>query len=676
MNTSQSWKILLLGVCATRVAVGAAAEKIDLERQTPVAAGQPVPVVDFFRQPAFQSPAVNRAGTHVAAIVSGAKDQTDLFVFELGKKAPQIWSAAAERDVLNLNWLDDTRLVFTVGKERVWVDGVMATSTVRADEPHALFQQCGATLVGVPDAERLRPVFWVGGHIDAGDRKTGGIVRVNTDINTGPLTGWGDTTPDSVRNQMRIDNNRHVARSYPLLASEFTARYLADQEGEIAFAIANSASGVETLHRFTGEGWAACPVDLDQFQVLAAGTKPGELVVRGPHVEGTAQPLQLLDATTGQPVSVLLTVEEYDFNGAIYRHPDTHRILGASFHRNGPRMAWFDEQYRQLQKALDGFFPKMVARIVSSDIAEKNFFVSVSSDRQPVMYYRVNFAEKSVGLIQASRPWIDAARMQPVNMFKYKTAEGRSLDAYVMLPAGTTKEHPAPLVVLPHDDPHGRSTWEFDAEAQFLASRGYAVLRPNYRGSAGYDWMFPYADRWAYRKMHDDVTAATRALLATGLIDRERIAIMGTGFGGYLALSGAVHAPELYRCAVTINGVFDWERRMQDEKLNQFDDPGYAMMRRWLGDPAAEPARFEENSPLRHVANAKAPIFVFHGREDAVPIMNQSRALVGELQRHHVPHEVMSLGGERYALAYLKNRVEMYGRVADFLEKNLAPRGG
>jgi pimeloyl-ACP methyl ester carboxylesterase len=651
-----------------------AAEKLDLERETPVPADQTIPIVDFFRNPAFRDPEVNRGGTHVAAMVSGAKDQTDLFVFELENKKLQLWSAPADRDVLNLNWLDDSRLVFTVGKENVWTDGVLAANTARASEPRALFQQCQATLVGIPDADRLQPLYWVSGHIDAGDRKKGGVVRVNTELNTGDLTGWGDKIPSDVHNQMRIDNTRHVLRTYPLLDGEFTVRYLADQAGELAFAVNNSASGIETLHRFTGEKWESCSVDLDRFEIIGPGHKAGELVVRGPSEEGKPQPLQFLDTATGQPGAVLLTDEAYDFNGWIYRHPDSHEILGASFQRNGPRVAWFNDAYRALQKTLDAAFTGLTARILSSDIAEKNFFIGVSSDRQPVVYYRFNAEQKSITPVKASRPWIDPARMRPISMFKYKTAEGRSIDAYVTLPAGASKDNPAPLVVLPHDGPRSRSTWEFHAEAQFLASRGYAVLQPNYRGSIGYDWMFPYEHRWAYRKMHDDVTAATKTLLGTGLIDRSRVAIMGTGFGAYLALSGAVHEPNLYRCAVTISGIFDWERRMADEKYNQFNNPSYAVMRRWLGDPETEKARFEEISPLRHFGNTRVPTLVFHGREDAVPVVNQARALIGELNKHDVPHEVVVLGGERYALAYLKNRVELYARIAAFLQQHLAAR--
>src|SRR5690606_23530181 len=104
--------------------------------------------------------------------------------------------------------------------------------------------------------------------------------------------------------------------------------------------------------------------------------------------------------------------------------------------------------------------------------------------------------------------------------------------------------NPPPLVVLPHGGPWVRDTWGFNGEVQFLASRGYAVLQPNYRGSSGFDWMFPEEDRFEFRKMHDDVTDATKTVVASGYVDADRVAIMGGSFGAYLALSGVVHEPE------------------------------------------------------------------------------------------------------------------------------------
>jgi dipeptidyl aminopeptidase/acylaminoacyl peptidase len=345
------------------------------------------------------------------------------------------------------------------------------------------------------------------------------------------------------------------------------------------------------------------------------------------------------------------------------------------FERDGPNMVWFTKQYRHLQTMLEGYFPGLVVRILGSDQAEKVFLVATFSDRQATRYYMVDLAKRTFGLFKDSQPWIDPTRMQPVNIIKFKTRDGRQLDAYLTLPAGASKEHPPALVVLPHGGPWVRDSWGFHArnEAQFLASRGYAVLQPNYRGSEGYDWMFSPEDRWDFRKMHDDVTDATKAMIESKLIDGSRVAIMGASFGGYLAISGVVNEPDLYRCAVTIAGVFDWADMIKDRKFDQFDNPSYGRLLRKLGDPAGQPEKFDAIAPGRHVDRIRVPVFVSHGRDDPVADISQSKHLVSELEKHHVPYESLLVSEEGHGMGHLKNEVELYTRIEAFLAKYLAP---
>jgi dipeptidyl aminopeptidase/acylaminoacyl peptidase len=245
-----------------------------------------------------------------------------------------------------------------------------------------------------------------------------------------------------------------------------------------------------------------------------------------------------MDAATGKLGDVLYENPGYDFTGWLFRHPVTHEIVGLHNNTSGPRTVWFTDGYRNIQKALNAFFPGKIVEVIDSNKEGNRFLVDVFSDTQPPIYYWVDLEKHILGLVKNSSPWIDPARMQPMNVMKFKTRDGHELDAYVTMPTGASKQHPAPLVVLPHGGPWFRNVWGFDHEAQFLASRGYAVLQPNYRGSSGYGWMFPEKDRFAFRKMSDDVTDATKTLLASGMIDSRRIAIMGGSFGGYLAISG------------------------------------------------------------------------------------------------------------------------------------------
>ena len=173
--------------------------------------------------------------------------------------------------------------------------------------------------------------------------------------------------------------------------------------------------------------------------------------------------------------------------------------------------------------------------------------------------------------------------------------------------------------------------------------------------------------------MHDDVTDAVRKLLETGVIDSKRVAIMGRSFGGYLALSGVAFEPSLYRCAVTIAGVFDWATELQERKYNQYTDPTYGRLLRKLGDPEKQEEKFARISPLRHVANVRASVFVAMGKEDHSATALDSPRLVSELERHKVPNEKFFASNEGAGTWHLTTQLELYSRIEDFLAKNLAP---
>jgi dipeptidyl aminopeptidase/acylaminoacyl peptidase len=358
----------------------------------------------------------------------------------------------------------------------------------------------------------------------------------------------------------------------------------------------------------------------------------------------------------------------------LYRHPKHKRLLGLRYHQKLPKVVWLDPQYEALQVGLNKLLPSLVVTIAGSNKEETQFFITTTSDRHPTQYYHFDLNKRELSPVASTAPWIDPQRMRPMQGLVYKTRDGVELEGYVTLPENATKEAPAPLVVLPHGGPWARDTWSWDPEVQFLASRGYAVFQPNYRGSTSYGCRIPEDDNWAFRKMHDDVTDGVKTLLRTGLIDQNRMAIMGTSFGGYLALCGAVYEADFYKCAVTVAGVFDWERVMKEARSSSNFPASYGLLRRRLGDPKADAERFDSISPSRHVEQIKIPIYVAHGTEDPVANVAQSRRLISELKKHRVPYEAQFEGNEAHGFRHFENRIQLYSGIEKFLAKHLAPK--
>lgn len=653
------------------ISAATAAEKFDLKRITPVPSTEQIPTMDFFRPLVLQQPVLNPSGTRVAAIVTAGEDKHQLLVYDLKSQKTEMVGGSGDKDLYQVHWLNDTKLMFSLSTRKLYGLGLLAADVGSLSSAYPLLQYYGSSLVSIPLKNRLRPLVW--NRFDFESQQDRGVAVINTEITTGKLVNLavaGARGSDAM--DAKDNNDRHIVDSYPLPQHGLTYGYMADKEGQLAFSFTGQ-DGELAMHRLAEKQWIKCPVDLEHIDIVGNGDQPGQLVVVGPRQEGKPRALQLMDAATGQLGEVLLQDQAYDFSGWLYHSPATGDLLGAVFERNGPRVVWFNEEYRGLQKVLDGFFPGLVVRIYGSDVAHKIFLVGTYSDKQPVTYNWVDLENRKAGLIKNSAPWIDPQRMQPMNIIKFKTRDGRQLDAYLTMPAGASKTNLPPLVVLPHGGPYVRERWGFDGQAQFLASRGYAVLQPNYRGSTGYNWMFPEEDEWDFRKMHDDVTDATKTMMSSGLVDKGRIAIMGGSFGGYLSIAGVVNEPSLYRCAVTIAGVFDWEQQLKSEKYDQYDSPLYGRMLKKLGDPKKDPARFDAISPGRHVDQIRVPVFVSGGKEDRTVEIQQSKRLLAELEKYNVPHETMIVGGEGHGMGHLKNEVELYDRIVAFLDKNLKP---
>ncbi len=645
MNLTPSTGIALICLAASPLA---ATQFSDLKRDEPVLATEQIPIVDFVRPALFESAQLNHTGTQIGAIVPGDDDHTNLITYELAtKKLDGIGAPRGDRDISSFDWIDGNRLVYLLSENKIVGRHLIlseAGKLANGEEVGAFGSDGSVSIIANTPDDRTQVLVDLKGYHLRYDHPE--LINV---INHGDL----------------------VVR-YPELKTDhgFNNAFIGDKMGRLGFGITQE-DGILALHQLAGESWIKCPEDLDQVEVIDAGDSPGELTVLGARDGTGPRPLEFMDAESGKPGDVLLQDKAYDFNGWLFRDPVSHNIVGAIFHRAAPTVVWFTQAYRDLQKVVDGLFPNQVVRILGMDDAGKVLLLGSGNDRQPLVYSWVDLEKHASGLIKTTEPWIDPKRMRPMGVIKYKTAEGRQLDAYLTLPAGASKANPPPVVVLPHPFIQGRTVWGYDSLVQFLASRGYAVLQPNYRGSAGYGWMFPEQDEWEFRKMSDDVTSATKTVIAMGLVDPKRVAIMGTYFAGYLAASGAAYERGLYKCALAMSSYFDWGRYIKQDKYGQFSNPIYSRYLRKLGDPDKNPQRFDAIAPLLHAGQVNAALFISWGEYDDPELISQSKDMASAVERNHVQVETLSFLDEAVGVRHLDHKIELYSHIEAFLSKNL-----
>ncbi|MEK6806609.1 MAG: S9 family peptidase [Pseudomonadota bacterium] len=306
-----------------------------------------------------------------------------------------------------------------------------------------------------------------------------------------------------------------------------------------------------------------------------------------------------------------------------------------------------------------------LAEPVSATRDGSKVVLRVYSDRNPGDYYLFDKARKKADYLISARSWLEPAQMSERWPVEFSARDNYRLHGYVTMPRGAETKK-LPLVVLPHGGPFFvRDSWEWNEDAQLLASRGYAVLQVNFRGSGGYGLAHINAAKRAWGTMMiDDITDGTRWAVAQGIADPARMCIYGGSYGGYAALMSAVREPDLYRCVVGYAGVYDLDSvEWGADFMNKVSGQSY--FRDYIGSGSL----LREQSPLTYIEKLKAPVLIVHGEADTRSPYNQAKELRKALAGRQHRYEWLSKPGEGHGFYKDANREEFYTRLLAFLEK-------
>ncbi len=384
--------------------------------------------------------------------------------------------------------------------------------------------------------------------------------------------------------------------------------------------------------------------------------------------------LVLFDPATGKEELVEADPENrVDFGAAVFSEK-TDELVATSYSDDRTRVYFrdkaFEADYRWLEKQL----PNREISIGSMTADENVLFVSASSDVDPGSRYLFDRAAKKLTPEYVVRERLPREHMAEMKPIRYKSSDGLEIPAYLTLPKGLSAKG-LPLVVFPHGGPWARDDWGFDNTAQFLANRGYAVLQPNFRGSTGYGKKFLNAGnrQWG-EKMQDDVTWGVKHLVAEGIADAKKVAIMGGSYGGYATLAGVAFTPDVYAAAVSIVGPSNLITLL--ESIPPYWEAGRIIFHERMGNPNTPEgkAQLVKQSPLNSAQKIKTPLLVVQGANDPRVKKAESDQIVIALRDRGFPVEYIVAPDEGHGFARPVNNMGMYAATEKFFAKYIGGR--
>lgn len=612
-----------------------------------------IPIEDFARQPKLRSIAFSPDGKRFAA-VQEANGRMNLSVVDIKERKLNRVTNYSTYDVRGYQWISNSRLIFgtydatkglaeqrSLGSYAINWDG-SEPRTLSSGRPITFYQRI---------ANSEDEIIAVGYERDI---ETADLYRYNT--RTGRKTLLTDENPGKVKRWV-LDQN-----DIPRAAVSEDPKQL----GETFWYRDSGTAAWRKISTATGFAKRMSPAAFDS---------DGTLLVYS-NLDSDRYRLHTFDAATGKPGAVVAEHATANIDDGVIKQFRSRKVIGVRIDADRPETVWFDEGYARIQALMDVSLPKGHQNEITP-MDDGSVLVYSWSDRDPGTYYLFDPQAKALQELLRPIDWIKPERMSAMQVLRYKARDGLEIPSYLTLPVGKAATK-LPLVAWIHGGPWARDHWGWNPDVQFLASRGYAVWQPNYRGSTGFGARhFSASFKQLGQAMQDDITDGIRYLIAQGFVDADRVCIGGGSYGGYATMMGLVKEPSLFRCGINEAGVVDlvW---WQELGYTDFNQGSPAAAEAWfdiaIGSVKEHRAMLEQYSPRLHADKIKAPVLIIHGGGDQRVPIQHAQGMRAALKAADKEYEWVVYGDEGHGFAKPENRIDRYRKIEGFLQKHLAPR--
>ena len=634
----------------------------------PAIAAQPQAVTDFVSHPIYSSVKISPTGEYLAMTVDRG-DQDVLTVLRTSDlKLIKVNQLPDKKSIGSFHWVSSDRLIFNAIKKMGGYAQPFST---------------GEWFAVNADGSQPRPLIFYGTR-DATQRgKTVGAERFslldtlrNDDQNvimqvTSPRSSEG-VGAEVVR--MDTINGRRVSLGR---APKENCSIALDADKQPRFAVCSSSKDEQgefdertELYRRDDKGWTLINASKSDGMHLQVITTTADGTVYAEQSDGKAPAaIGTLDTATGA-FKKLFQDPVADVSNYIWS-TDESTLIGAVTEAGAPAVKLIDEAHpdAEIYASLAAAFEGQMVDFSSHTQDGKQIVVSVYSDSNPGELYLYDRDTGKARFLMSSRPQLDKKQMASVKPFNFIARDGQSIYGYLTIPHGSNGKN-LPMIVNPHGGPIGpRDDWAFNPEAQLLASRGYAVLQVNYRGSGGYGKKFQDAGHMQWGQgIQNDIIDATQWAIKNGYADKERICIYGGSFGGYSSLMAPIRAPDLFKCTFGYVGVYDIDMMFKRGDIPE-SESGQRFLRRTHGSDSNS---WTENSPARRAAEVKIPVYLAAGARDVRTPPEQTELMNKALiQAGNPPEGMIIQSGEMHGFYDVKNRVNLYNEMLSFFARHI-----
>ncbi len=630
----------------------------------------PPPVEAFGNLPAIANVHISPDGTHFSAI-EPVNGREAVLVFEIhpgpGSK-PSVF-AVPDATATDSRWVSNDRLICYFYQNKFLFGSGQTDLTQRS---HAV----SVSISGKPAVTLLK-----GSNVYFYNSSTSAVSGVNADDPTaayvlaykvtqvtGQMSRFGrdEATLDLYRVNVENNDLSDVASG-----SKYTTSWVVDGHGKAAARIdENTSQKREEIYlNDNGRFRQAATFDISNGWIANAEglTVDGSAIVLSEYGNRNTFGLDGLAAAGGTAPTELFSNPTYDIDTAI-TDPWTDRVVGAAYSADKSEYHYFDAMLAKRQKSLEAALPGQSVTISSWDRKGERYLITAEDPHNPPGIYLYTPADGHLEYLMSAYPSLQASDLGDMKAYPYKARDGLDIHAYLTVPPGRAL-HNLPVVVFPHGGPQERDQIGFDWWAQFMASRGYAVFQPNFRGSTGYGVKFRDAgDRQWGRKMQDDITDGVQKLIADGVADPKRICIVGASYGGYAALAGVTFTPDLYACAISYAGISDVPAMLGSELRNADDNSALAAYeRQHVGNRVTDLRMLQDVSPALHADQVKVPVLLLHSTNDLTVSVDQSKEEAAALHQHGRGVRFIELPGDDHYLKLQDARLAVLRETEAFL---------